>query len=133
MAGETMRRANDELNETRAEIRRRLERELELMRELQAYGEKFEEFKGAVTKNDASLEAFAREVREAKMASLESEKKYLEVSMQMKKSNVQLIELASEREALRGRVQQLENQNIGLEKLSRTLAERLKAANGTEA
>jgi len=67
------------------------------------------------------------------MASLESEKKYLEVSMQMKKSNVQLIELASEREALRGRVQQLENQNIGLEKLSRTLAERLKAANGTEA
>ena len=125
-ADELRRGLEEELTASREEIKKRMERELELMQDLRTYGEKFEQFKDVVKKNDEALDGYANEVHRAKKQALEAEKAKLEMSLQMKKGNVQLIELVDERESLKARVKQLENQNNALDKLSRTLTERLR-------
>ena len=126
-ADELRRGLENELIKMREELQKRMGRELELMQDLKTYGEKFEQFKDVVKQNDDALSGYANEVNQARKEALEREKEKLEMSLQMKKANVQLIELVNERETLKALVKQLESQNNGLEKLSRTLTERLKA------
>lgn len=130
-ADELRRGLEEELIKTREELQNRMGRELALMQDLKTYGEKFEQFKDVVKQNDDALRGYANDVNQARKEALEREKEKLEMSLQMQKANVQLIELVNERETLKARVKQLESQKNGLEKLSRTLTERLKQKTDT--
>jgi chromosome segregation ATPase len=118
----------EELREAREEIVKRREREDELTKDLKTFGEKFEAFKEMIQTNDSAFEEFQKELTKARNEVLTHEKAKLEAQMMKQKADVALIELLDERETLRARVQQLEKQNAGLEKLSRALSEKLRAS-----
>jgi chromosome segregation ATPase len=115
-----------ELEEARAEISKRLEREMELTTDLKTFGDKFEEFRAAVKTSESAVEGFQEEIARAKSEALSCEKAKLEAQLMKRKSDVALIEVVEERNALRERVIRLEKQNNSLEGLSRSLTERLK-------
>ena len=105
------------------EIKRRLEREIELSEDLKTYGEKFEEFRVVLVENEAKAEKLVEELASAKMEAMASEKKMLEAKLMKQKSDAALIEVVDERESLRRQVARLTKQNEKLQVLSRTLVE----------
>ena len=115
-----------ELEEARVEIAKRLEREIELTKELKTFGDKFDEFREAVKTNESTYDTLHEELARARNEALSIEKAKLEAQLMKKKSDAALIELVEERNALRDRVVRLEKQNTSLEGLSRSLTERLK-------